>query len=77
MMYNIRSGTIQGQMASHLMAIVMFALSLTVCEILTKQEKRQHFDLENEGQGQRVEEYDLRHLIRNFRNHIGDYFSES
>ena len=33
------------------MAIVMFALSLTVYEIFAKQQKCQNFYLENKGQG--------------------------
>ena len=58
------------------MAIVMFALSLTVCEIFSKQEKCQNCDLENECQGQGVEERDLRHSTGNLRMHIRDIFLE-
>ena len=39
-------------MTSYLMVIVIFALSLTVCEIFAKQGKCQNFDPENEGQVQ-------------------------
>ena len=52
MMYNICSGAIRWQMPDYLMAIVMFVLSLTVCEIFANQEKCQNFDREDEGQGQ-------------------------
>ena len=45
------------------MAIVMFALSLTVCEVLTKQEKCKNYDLENEGQG--AEEWELHYMTGN------------
>ena len=58
------------------MAIVMFALSLTVYEIVANQEKCKNFDLENECQDQGVEKRDLRHLTRNVRIHIGDFFLE-
>ena len=47
MMYNMRTHT-----TSYLMAILMFALSLTVCDIFATQEKCQNFDLENECQVQ-------------------------
>ena len=56
------------------MAIVMFAQSLTVYEIITHHEKYQNFDLENEGQG--VEKRQLRHSSRNFQFHRGEFFSE-
>ena len=39
-------------MTSYLTEIVMFAISLTVCETFAKQEKSQNSDLEDEGQGQ-------------------------
>ena len=61
---------------SHLMSIVMFAISLTVYEIFAKHEKCKNFDLEIEGQGQKVEERDLRHSTESVRIHIGDFFSE-
>ena len=38
--------------ASNLVATVMFAPSLTVCEIFANLIECQHFDLDNEGQGQ-------------------------
>ena len=64
-----------------LMAIVIYDFlsdsNSNVCSIsyrFTKQEKCQNFDLENEGQGQGVEERDLRHLIGNSEIHIGDLF---
>ena len=72
MMYNIRSGK---YMTSYLMAIVMFALYLTVCKILDKQEKCQKFDFENEGQDHGVGDRDLRHLTGNVRVHKVDFFS--
>ena len=34
------------------MAVVMFALSITIYDIFANQIKRQKFDLENDGQGQ-------------------------
>ena len=52
----------------------MCALSLTVCEIIAKQEKCQNFDLENECQGKRVEERDLRHSTGYVGIHISDFF---
>ena len=55
------------------MAIVMFALSLNIFEILAKQENYQIFDLENEGQG-RVKERNLRHSTGNFQIHTGDFW---
>ena len=56
MKYNIHSGVIRWQIYDFTqMAIVMFALSLTVCEIFAKQEKCRNFDLENEEQGQEGE----------------------
>ena len=61
-------------LTSYMMAIVMFALSLTICEIFTKIIKYQSFDLENEGQGQEVEERNLRHSTGNIRLHIGEFF---
>ena len=47
------------------MAIAMFALSFTIYEIFAKQEKCQNFGLENEDQGQGVEEQDVRHSTGN------------
>ena len=51
----------------------MFALSLTVYEIFAKQEKCQNFNLENEGQGQGVEKWDLRYSTRRIPSHIGEF----
>ena len=53
-------------------AIVIFDLSLTICEIFAYQIKRQHFDLENEGQGQ-GETRDLCRWTGNIRFHIGEF----
>ena len=59
---------------SHIMAIVIFVLALTICEIFTKQEKCQNFDLiKNDGQG--IEQQDLCHLTGNVRIHIFQNFS--
>ena len=55
------------------MAIVMLALSLTICEILAKVIKCQKFDLEN-GQDQGVEERDLPCLTENVWFPVGDFF---
>ena len=77
MTFNIRSDSSQGQIAiSYLMAIVVFALSLTSYELFANQENCINFDLENEGQGQGVEKLDLRLSTRTVRIHIGDFFSE-
>ena len=57
---------------SYLMALVMFALSLTVFEIFAKPENFKNINFKNEGQG--VEERDLRHSTGNVRFHIGDLF---
>ena len=62
-------------LTSYLMAIVMFALSLTVQKIFVNQEFP-YFDLENEGQGHGVEKQDLHQSTRNIRVHIADFFSE-
>ena len=40
-------------------------LSLTICEIFGKQIKCQKFYLRMEGQGEKEEEWDLRHLNSN------------
>ena len=61
-------------MTSYLMAIVMFALCLTMCEIFTKVIKCQQFYLEIEGQGEGEEKLDLHHSIRNARFYIGEFF---
>ena len=43
----------------YLMKIIIFALFLTIDEILVNEAKCQNFDLENEGQYQGIEEWDL------------------
>ena len=56
-MYNMCSGAIRWQTPVLLSdGLVMFALSLTVCEIFTKQAKGRNFDLEDKGQGRGAEE---------------------
>ena len=45
---------------SYLIVMIMFVLLLTVHEIFADQEKYQKFDLEYEGQGQGVEDRNLR-----------------
>ena len=50
---------------------VMFALSLTVCEIFANYEKCQKFDLENLGLGQGIAELDLGQSTGNVGIHIG------
>ena len=52
----------------------MFSLSLTVCETLAEQEKCQKFEFENDDQGQRVAERDLRNFTENVRFHLGEFF---
>ena len=54
------------------MAIVMFAPSLTVCEIFAKQDKCQNFDLENESHA--VKGRDWCHSTGNIRIHITYFF---
>ena len=51
----------------YLKTIVMFALSLINGEIFAKLIKCKSFDVENEGQGQGLEEQDLRHSAGNVR----------
>ena len=76
-MYYIHSGAIPFQIPDILSdGIVKFALSLTVYKIFVNQEKYQNIDLDNEGQGQEVENWGFRHSTRNVRNHIGDFFPE-
>ena len=71
MMYNIRSCPFNGKyMTSYLMAIVMFAPSLTVCEIFAKQ----NFELENEDQDPGAEVQDLCHYTGNVRIHMNGSF---
>ena len=76
-MYNIRNGVIRWQMPDCLlMAIVMIAVSLTVCKIFTKQEKYQKFDFKNKGHGQGVEERNLCYSTWHVCIHVGEFFSE-
>ena len=50
--YNIRNGVIPWQcMTVCLMAVIMFAPSLTIYDTFANQIKCQKFDLENKGQG--------------------------
>ena len=56
-------------LTSYLMALVMLALSLTICEIFAKILQCQSFDLEDEGHGQGVEE-----LGWNVRFYIAVFF---
>ena len=56
----------------YLIALVMLALSLTICEICEKTRKPQKVDLENEGQG--VHEKDLHHSTENVRILIEEFF---
>ena len=60
-------------MTSYPMTIAMFALSLTIYEISAKQIKRQNFETEYEGQGQGVENRDLRHSTGNVRIYVIDF----
>ena len=64
MMYNIRSGAIQLQIPD----------SLYDSCIAHHLQDFQSFNLENEGQGQEVEERNLRHSTGNVRFHVGDFF---
>ena len=74
MMYNIVAPFDCKYPTFYLIAIVMFALYLTVYEIFADEENFQNNYLENEGQGQRAEERDLRHSIRNVRIHASECF---
>ena len=56
------------------MTIVMFALSLNVYKIFRNQEKFQNIDLENDGQVQGVQTYNLRHSTEMFDFIIAIYF---
>ena len=58
----------------YLIALVTFALSLTIYEIFSNQEECQNFDLEDEGLGHGVEKWDLCHLTKIVRIHVGDFF---
>ena len=63
-------------MTSYLMALVMFASSLTIYKIFAKQIKYQKFDLEKEDRDQVDEKEDLRHSTENVLLRIGDFVSE-
>ena len=52
-------------MTSYFMAMVLFALSVTVYEIFAIRVNRQTFDLGNEGQGQTGEKKQHRHSTVN------------
>ena len=71
MTYNICSDVIRWQIPDFI-SDGKNNVCFTVCEIFTKQAKRKNFDLEKEGQGQAVEERDLRLSTRNIR--IGEFF---
>ena len=58
---------------SFLMAIVLPAIPLIICEIFANQESAKT-DLESEGQVLEVGERDLRHSTRNIRIYNGDFF---
>ena len=60
----------------YLLAIVTFALSLTIYEIFANREKCKNIDLKNEGQVHGVEKRNLRQSIRNVLIHIGDFSPE-
>ena len=67
MMYNIRSGAIWWQIPYFLSgAIVMFALSITICEIFANEIKCQTFYIKNEGQDQGEEKRVLRYRLEMF-----------
>ena len=53
-------------LTSYLIAIVMFALSLTICEKLAKIIKCQKLEHENEGNGQGAEKQDMSHSTGTF-----------
>ena len=61
-------------MTSYLMAIVMFALSITIYEIFGNEMKYVYFDFENESKDQRRENRDLHHSTGNVQFFIGDFF---
>ena len=72
-MYNVRSSATPWQiMTTCLMTIAMFAISLAIYEIFTKQIKFQKFDFDNVP-GQEVEKLDLRHSTGNVRFRISDF----
>ena len=58
------------------MATVVFALYLNIDEICTNQKQCQKSGLENEGQCQLVEKWDLRHSTGNVQFYICDFFPE-
>ena len=53
---------------------LMFALSLTICEIFRKVIKEQEYDLQNEGQFWRGRKRDLRHSTRCVLFHMREFF---
>ena len=60
-------------LTSYVMALVMFALSLNICEIFSRIIKCRKSELRMECQGQ-VDERKLRHSTGNIGIHIGIYF---
>ena len=52
----------------------MCSISHRLRDIRKKTEKCKKIDLENESQGQREEEWNLRHSTRIARIHIGEFF---
>ena len=60
-------------MASSLMTIVMFALSLTIYEIFDNEIKFEKFDLKNYDQGREGENHDLCHKTGNGQLNNGDF----
>ena len=59
-------------LTSYLMAIVMFAISLTVYEKFAKSKKCQNFDLEKKNCSE-VENRNFRHSTENVQIHIGGF----
>ena len=61
-------------LTSYLIAMLVFALSVTICEMFTEIIKFKKNYHDNEGQGQEFELRDLRHSTGNVRLHIGELF---
>ena len=59
---------------SYLMAIVTFALSITICEILTNIIKCPVLTLKMKVEVKKYEEWDWRHLTGNVQLRIDDFF---
>ena len=76
MMYNILRAPFVGKfMTLFLTATLMFALSLTIYDVIAILENCQNFDLENESQG--LKEWDLRHSTGNVRICFDDFFTQA